>query len=237
MQCKQIRTLTCFPCSRWAPTVAPLTEPTVAFDQSLLCTGLQIKNRGRTVTRTPGELTPGFAFWSESYDRGRSTWLIRVDKLQGIMFVGCLEEPLAPLHGFARNLVTPAWMLGSYGYVCTTGPHGQRPLTQAVKDELGNSTVGLLSFSSGSLVKMTLDRNLQTLEIQVVMCCCVCACLNEGVHVCVCVWVCVCVYVCIYIYIYIYIYRISSDDVLHRSSVHRHVYKLLHEAMLAHKRS
>ncbi len=159
--------MSCLCSDRVSRKAAPLTEPGPVFDQSRIGPGLAVTNRGQTISRTPGILHPCFGLWSNAYDTGRSTWLIRVEKLQGIMFVGCLEEPYTPLQGFARNLVTPAWMLGSYGYVCSTGPHGQEALTQTIKDQLGDNRVGLLSFARGALVRMSLDRDQGTLEIQV----------------------------------------------------------------------
>lgn len=146
---------------------APKTESETTFDGATVCDGLSVLHDGRTVTKNDFEATPSFAVWSQSYDTGTTSWTLRIDRQLGIIFVGCLSEPYTPAHGFARNLGTSAWMLGSYGYVCRTGPNGQKPLTREIKEQIGDNSDGILSFSSGSILRITLDRDAHTLKFHV----------------------------------------------------------------------
>ena len=67
----------------------------------------------------------------------------------------------------ARTLGGDAWMVGSYGYVCTTTKEGQVPLTEDAKRQIGDAGVGSLAFGQGTLVRMTLKRSEGTLSVQI----------------------------------------------------------------------
>ena len=59
----------------------------------------------------------------ESIERKEvSRWKVRVDENQGLMAIGVMELPFAPIEGLARKLATRAWFVNSAGEVVRTGP-------------------------------------------------------------------------------------------------------------------
>mmetsp|Transcript_13702 Transcript_13702/g.31609 ORF Transcript_13702/g.31609 Transcript_13702/m.31609 type:complete len:586 (-) Transcript_13702:23-1780(-) len=139
-----------------------------SFDESIMCNDMHLIGRQkRTVTKIGRLECASFALWGQKVLTGVSEWVLRVEKQTGVIFVGVMEEPQFPSHGFARNLGTRAWMLGSYGYVCRTERWGQRSLTEEAKQQAGDMRVGALSFGTGSIIRIVHDRNACSLTFEI----------------------------------------------------------------------
>ncbi|EKX48352.1 hypothetical protein GUITHDRAFT_136861 [Guillardia theta CCMP2712] len=139
-----------------------------SFDESILCNDMHLIGRQkRTVTKIGRLESASFALWGKKVLTGVSEWVLRVEKQTGVIFVGVMEEPQFPSHGFARNLGTRAWMLGSYGYVCKTERWGQRSLTEDAKRQVGDPRVGALSFGTGTIIRIVHDRNSCSLTFEI----------------------------------------------------------------------
>ena len=48
-------------------------------------------------------------------------WKVRVEENAGLMSLGVMEVPFAPLEGLARKLATRAWFVNSAGELIRTG--------------------------------------------------------------------------------------------------------------------
>lgn len=143
------------------------------FDQSRLVDGgLEASWGGSCVTLVDARNGPSYAVWAKAgRGGGVSSWCVRADKCEGVVFVGVMEGVEQRQLGgwqrvFARNLGARAWMVGSYGYVCATNKDGQLPLTDMAKKQVGDASDGALRFGSGDLIGLTLDRERGTLEVQ-----------------------------------------------------------------------
>jgi len=99
------------------------------FDPALIGADLAISNQGKTVWRQFAG-RPTYALWGQGgrVDGGAgneeevSRWKVRVDCNMGVMCVGVMELPFAPIEGLARRLATRAWFVDSAGEAMRTGP-------------------------------------------------------------------------------------------------------------------
>jgi len=148
------------------------------FDPSQTCRAITIvAPHGRSAIKSGQSAHGSFALFSRVYSSGVSEWKVRIDAQTGVIFLGVLEENFHPPDGLARKLITPAWMLSNYGYVCKTGgPRGQVALTEASKEEVGDTSTGALIFEAGDTVSLRLDRDARTLSVQVCVMCVICVC-------------------------------------------------------------
>ena len=152
-------------------------DDTASFDQSHFAEyGLVASGGGSSVKLADAHKGPAFAVWGKPGDGGLdplvSTWSLRVDRCKGIIFMGVMDNvDTWQAKGWprcaARSLGADAWMVGSYGYVCETSKDGQVPLTERAKAEVGDKSVGALKFGEGDEIRMTLDREQGTLEVQI----------------------------------------------------------------------
>ena len=87
------------------------------FDAETLCSDLDLDNEAR-VFKVGKKDQASFAWFGDAgAATGVAEWTVRVERQSGVMFIGVALEPRVPILGFARNLQTPAWMIGSYGCV------------------------------------------------------------------------------------------------------------------------
>ena len=99
------------------------------FVASLVGADLAVTNGGKTVRRQFAG-RPTYALWGQGgrvdggsgNEEGVSRWKVRVDNNLGLLSVGVMELPFAPIEGLARKLATRAWFVNSAGEAMRTGP-------------------------------------------------------------------------------------------------------------------
>jgi hypothetical protein len=145
------------------------SEMDVVFDEGSSCNDVTISAPlGHAAVKKGLKEHSSFAIFGSLQATGLSQWRVRIDALSGVMFVGVIRQGYRPRDGLARKLVTPAWMLSSYGYVCSTGGQkGHEALTEKAKAQVGNSATGALSFAAGDVVTISLCRDTRTVTFQV----------------------------------------------------------------------